>query len=175
MSFVIRLETLCSRKHRSVKDMLGRLVGSERRLLKYCLKQKHSERSWNFCYMYRWTKNTKENGITNKKWVPCFTSFWQTCRNSIFDALSVLPGFAEYFQSHVVHKMGFAVMLWEQHVHSGMGFFENYFWTYFSVWFFHIVRYVVKQTKKHNISIDSLFKKKKSMQICVHTHKWTHP
>lgn len=156
--------------------MLGRLVGSERRLLKYCLKQKRSERSWNFCYVYGGTKNTKENGTHFLVVIPCFTSFWQTCRNSIFDALSVLPGFAEYFQSYVVHKMGFAVMLWEQHVHSGMGFFENYFWTYFSVWFFHIVRYVVKQTKKGIISQSILYlKKKKSMQICVHTHKWTHP
>lgn len=111
MNFVIRLETLCSRKHRSVKDMLGNLVGSERHLLKYCLKQKHPERSWNFCYMNGGMKNTKENCTHFLVVIPCFTSFWQTCRNSIFDALSVLPGFTEYFQSYVVHKMGFSVML----------------------------------------------------------------
>jgi len=34
MNFVIRLETLCSRKHRSEKDMLYHLVGSERHFLK---------------------------------------------------------------------------------------------------------------------------------------------
>lgn len=61
MNFVIRLETLCSREHRSEKDMLYHLVGSERRLLKCDLKQEHSERSCNFCNVNRGVKHKKKN------------------------------------------------------------------------------------------------------------------
>lgn len=49
MNFVIRLETLCSREHRSEKDMLYHLVGSERHVLKCDLKQEHRKRSCKFC------------------------------------------------------------------------------------------------------------------------------
>lgn len=111
MNFVIRLETLCSRKHRSEKDMFYHLVGSERHLLKCYLKQEHQERSWNFCYMNGGMKNTKENCAYFLVVIACFTSSWQTCRNFIFDAPSVLSGFIEYFQSYVVHKIGISVML----------------------------------------------------------------
>jgi len=52
-------------------------------------------------------KNTKENHTRFLVMIACFTSFWQMCRNLIFDAPSVLPGFIEYFQSFVVHKIGF--------------------------------------------------------------------
>lgn len=93
MNFVIRLETLCSREHRPEKDMLYHLVGSERCVLKCDLK--HSERSCNFCKANRGAKHKKLYSFHGHSCM--FTFFWQTCRNFICDAPSVLPD-VESFQ-----------------------------------------------------------------------------
>lgn len=141
-------------------------------MLKSYLKQKHQERRQNFSNVNRRMKHVKENCTLFMLMIACFTFFWQTCRNFIFGAPSVLPG-SMSFQSYVVGKVGFSVMqliamgsLWQiLFIYLGKVFLS----LFFSLFVCFSNCWICSQTKSP-ISKIILYLKKKY----IHMHMWAH-